>query len=285
MTFKQREGYYDKPVTIACGQCSGCRLERSRQWAVRIMHEAQMHSENSFVTLTYDDEHLPADGGLVLRDWQNFAKRLRKNAGAFRFYHCGEYGDLYGRPHYHALLFGLDFQSDQILDSTTQHGDKLYTSKLLTETWGMGQTMIGALTFESAAYVARYCMKKITGDQADDHYQTINIKTGQVHQVKPEYTTMSRGGRSSGGGIGFSWLAKFNRDVFPCDEVIINGKQTRPPRYYDSQLELTDPSAYVLVKDGRRAKGRKHRANNTFERLRVRETIQEKRNLQLKRKL
>ncbi len=280
VTFKQKEGYYDKPVTIACGQCTGCRLERSRQWAVRCMHEAQTHTRNCFITLTYDDAHLPADGGLILRDWQTFAKRLRKRCGSFRYYHCGEYGDRRGRPHYHALLFGLDFQSDQLLDSTSQHGDKLYTSEILSDTWGMGKTMIGAVTFQSAAYVARYCMKKITGKAAAEHYQTINTETGEVHQVKPEYTTMSRRP-----GIGKPWLNKFQRDVFPSDEVIVNAKSTRPPRYYDSQYELSDPASFALVKQGRRKAGQKHRSNNTHERLRTRETLQILRAKQLTRSL
>ncbi len=278
VTFKQKEGYYDKPVTIACGQCTGCRLERSRQWAVRCMHEAQTHSSNSFVTLTYNDENLPPDGGLRLRDWQTFAKRLRKRTGPYRYYHCGEYGDLHGRPHYHALLFGLDFPDRELYSES--RGNKLYTSELLTQTWGMGLSIIGELTFQSAAYVARYCMKKITGPLADEHYQTVNTKTGEVNQVKPEYTTMSRRP-----GIGKPWLAKYQSDVFPSDEVIVNGKSTRPPRYYDSQYELSDPTGCALIKEGRRSAGRKHRSNNTYERLRVRETIQERRNQQLLREL
>ncbi len=279
VTFKQKEGYYDKPVTIACGQCTGCRLERSRQWAVRCMHEAQMHPKNSFVTLTYDDEHLPLDGGLVLGDWQKFAKRLRKRLGPFRFYHCGEYGDQYGRPHYHALIFGLDFGHDRKLYRNSKD-NSLYTSELLTGTWGMGMSIIGELTFQSAAYVARYCMKKITGEAAADHYTTTNLATGEVHQVKPEYTTMSRRP-----GIGKSWLDKYQGDVFPSDEVIVNAKKTRPPRYYDYLYELSEPTGLALVKEGRRSAGRKHRSNNTYERLRIRETIQEKKMQQLKRQL
>lgn len=243
------------------------------------MHEAQMHDANSFVTLTYDDSHLPPTGGLVLRDWQTFAKRLRKKSGAFRFYHCGEYGDRHGRPHYHALIFGLDFSADRVLYSESR-GNALYTSPTLTETWGMGLSIIGELTFQSAAYVARYCMKKVTGKQAAEHYQTINTETGQVHDVRPEYTTMSRRP-----GIGSSWFSKYSSDVYPSDQVISNHKPSRPPRFYDSQFELTDPDALALVKDGRRASGRKHRHNNTFERLRVRETIQEKRSQLLYREL
>lgn len=280
VTFEQKKGYYDKPVSVACGQCSGCRLERSRQWAIRCVHEAQLHEANSFVTLTYDDEHLPPDGGLVLADWQNFAKRLRKRVGPFRFYHCGEYGDLRGRPHYHALLFSIDFVGDRALHSTTIHGDRLYQSDLLSATWGMGLSTIGDLTFQSAAYVARYCMKKITGKKADQHYETVNLKTGEVHKVRPEYSTMSRRP-----GIGSGWLAKYQTDVYPSDEVILNGKHCRPPRFYDNRFETTDPAAFALVKDGRARAGRKHRANQTPERLHIRETIQELRSKQLHRSL
>lgn len=277
VTFKQKEGYHDKPVTVACGQCSGCRLERSRQWAVRCMHEASQHEANSFVTLTYDETHLPTTGGLDLQHWQNFAKKLRHKAGSFRFYHCGEYGDLSGRPHYHALLFGIDFRQDRI-EYSTRRGNPLYTSELLSQTWGKGLSVIGELTYESAAYVARYCMKKINGKQAETHYQTVDTRTGEVHHVKPEYTTMSRRP-----GIGKTWFDKYTSDVFPSDEVVVNGKPARPPRYYDSQYELSDPENLALIKVKRRAQGRRHRSNNTPERLRTRETIQELRSKQFSR--
>ncbi len=279
VTFKQKEGYYDKPVTIACGQCRGCRLERSRQWAVRCMHEAQMHPRNSFITLTYDDEHLPPTGGLVLEHWQKFVRSFRKGGYKFRYYHCGEYGDEHGRPHYHAILFGLDFP-DQVYEETTQHGDKLYSSPTLSKYWPKGRSRIGAMTFKSAAYVARYCMKKINGDPAAEHYETVNTLTGEVHQVKPEYQTMSRRP-----GIASTWFAKYGSDIFPSDQCVVNGKITRPPRFYDTQYELSDPAGLALIKEGRARAGRKHRSNNTYERLRIRETIQEKRNAQLIRKL
>ncbi len=279
VTFKQKEGYYDKPVTIACGQCSGCRLERSRQWAVRCMHEAQMHKTNSFVTLTYDDEHLPPDGGLVLKHFQKFVRSLRRAGDSFRYYHCGEYGDKHGRPHYHSILFGLDFP-DQVYEETTQHDDKLYSSPKLSDHWPHCISRVGAMTFRSAAYVARYCMKKMNGDQADEHYQTINTNTGEVHQVKPEYQTMSRRP-----GIGSTWFAKYSRDIFPSDECVVNGRVTRPPKFYDSQYELSDPAGLQRIKLNRVSQARKHRANNTPERLKIRETIQQLRTKQLLRNL
>ncbi len=286
VTFKQKEGYYDRPVTIACGQCRGCRLERSRQWAVRCMHEAQMNTKgnppvpcNSFITLTYDDDHLPPDGGLVLEHFQQFVRSFRRAGHKFRYYHCGEYGDLNGRPHYHAILFGIDFP-DQVFEETTPHGDKLYSSELLSTYWTKGRSRIGAMTFKSAAYVARYCMKKINGEQAEEHYQKISKTTGEVFQVKPEYQTMSRRP-----GIGSTWFATYGGDIFPSDECVVNGKVTRPPKFYDSQYELSDPTGHALIKEGRVRAGRKHRSNNSYERLRVRETIQEKRTQQLIRNL
>ncbi len=277
VTFKQKEGFYDQPVTVACGQCSGCRLERSRQWAVRCMHESTQHEANCFITLTYDNEHLPATGGLSVKHWQTFAKRLRHRIGPFRFYHCGEYGDQTGRPHYHALLFGHDFLEDR-KPYSTRRGNQLYTSELLTQTWGQGLSVIGELTYQSAAYVARYCMKKVNGKQAAEHYQTVDTRTGEVHQVKPEYTTMSRRP-----GIGKTWFDKFTSDVFPSDEVIVNGTPARPPRYYDTQFELSDPTGLALVKEGRARAGRKHRSNKTPERLQIRKTLQELRSKQFTR--
>lgn len=279
VTFKQKEGYYDKPVTIACGQCRGCRLERSRQWAVRCMHESQMHSRNSFITLTYDDDHLPKDGGLVLAHFQQFVRSFRRRGFRFRYYHCGEYGDLRGRPHYHSILFGIDFP-DRVFEETTKHGDKLYSSPLLSELWPKGINRVGAMTFESAAYVARYCMKKINGDKAEEHYETINVSTGEVHQVKPEYQTMSRRP-----GIGSTWFAKFGSDIFPSDQCVVNGKITRPPRFYDSQYEILNPAGLEAIKAGRVAKARPHRKNNTPERLQVRAKIQELRTQTLRREL
>ena len=97
-----------------------------------------------------------------------------------RFFHCGEYGELLYRPHYHACLFGFDF-SDKVLWST-RGGVRLYRSKILEKLWTFGFSTIGDVTFESAAYVARYCTKKITGDKADEHY----------NGRSPEYVTMSR---------------------------------------------------------------------------------------------
>jgi hypothetical protein len=219
---------------------------------MRCVHEASLYEENCFVTLTY--EKMPHGESLDKTEFQRFMKRLRKAVGPVRFYHCGEYGDQGGRPHYHALLFGYDFP-DKVLHSE-KGGNKLYTSELLGKLWPLGFSLIGAVTFESAAYVARYIMKKINGDSADEHYQ------GR----QPEYTTMSRRP-----GIGKQWYDKFKNDVFPSDEVIVRGVQTKPPRFYENILDKNDPVMYASVKAERKLKGLRASSDNDSFRLRVKE--------------
>ena len=242
-------------VVIPCGRCVQCRLERSRQWALRCMHEAQMHEKTSFITLTYNEESLPKDMSLRLSDWQNFAKYLRKEVGPFRYFHCGEYGDDSGRPHYHAAIFGIDFSEDRRFLKTTPRGDRLYTSATLERVWGKGFAPIGELTFESAAYVARYIMKKQTGPKAEEHYARVNVVTGEVYQLTPEYTTMSRGGRS-GKGIGYGWFEKWKDQVYPLDLCVANGQEMKPPKYYDRLLEESDSAMLESVKERREAESR-----------------------------
>ena len=197
-------------IKLPCGQCIGCRLERSRQWAVRCMHEASMHKSNCFVTLTYNDYYLPENGSLVKSDFQKFMKRLRKKVGTtVRYYYCGEYGENFGRPHYHVILFGYDFK-DKFLWRENSNGDKCYRSELLEQLWPFGISEIGDVTFQSAAYVARYVMKKRTGDVAKEYYG----------DRLPEYNDMSRRP-----GIGALWLEKYQNDVYPHDFVVMNGKK------------------------------------------------------------
>lgn len=231
VSFKKR-GDIVSDLQLPCGQCIGCRLERSRQWAVRCMHEASLHEQNCFITLTYDDEFLPVDGGLRVRDFQLFMKRLRKHffSQRVRFFHCGEYGDLNRRPHYHAILFGVDFD-DKIAANDCL--SPLYISPVLRQLWPYGMSTVGAVSFESAAYVARYSLKKITGPNAELHYQRVIPETGEIVQISPEYVTMSRRP-----GIGRGWIDKFHSDVYPSDEVIINGHSSRPPRFYDNFLDV-----------------------------------------------
>ena len=278
LVFDKRAGYEDRPVIVPCGQCTGCRLERSRVWAVRCMHEASLYDDNCFITLTYSEENVPYGNTLVISDFQKFMKKLRLRHPSVRFFHCGEYGEKYSRPHYHALLFNCNFK-DRVPWRQNANGDMLYVSEELETIWGHGLTSIGEVTFESAAYVARYIMKKVTGEQAEKHYEWIS-DYGEVVNRQPEYTTMSRRP-----GIGKGWIDVFQSDVYPRDQVIMNNKKFRPPRFYDDAYELTNSRDYQKLKARRLAKAAKHADNNTPDRLRVREEVQRARLERLKREI
>lgn len=255
-------------LQIPCGQCIGCRLEYSRQWAMRCMHEAQLHDANCFVTLTYSDENIPYTGTLVKRDLQLFFKRLRKNQepNRVRFYACGEYGDKTSRPHYHAVIFNY-YPADGIPISG-KGSNKLYYSPSLERIWKLGMVSFGALTFDSAAYVARYVTKKITGDLADSHYERVDPSTGEIVKLLPEFSLMSRRP-----GIGRQWYEQFRSDTYPSDEVIMRGSKMQPPKYYDRLLEQEDPELLEQLKAARVKAAKKNKDNNTTERLNVREAV------------
>lgn len=207
---------------------------------MRCVHEAELHKQNCFITLTYNPENLPEDSSLSLEDFQLFMKRFRKKYSdvKIRFFHCGEYGAKNERPHDHAIIFGFDFPDKQLLK--TVRGNPVYTSEILAGLWGKGFCTVGAVTFESAAYVARYVLKKVTGEMAEGYYD------GR----RPEYVTMSR--RE---GIAADWYEKYKTDVYPQsdadekrDEVIIRGKPMKPPRFYDNRLKLQNREMYDFIK-------------------------------------
>lgn len=309
-TTNPRYGLPHKPLTIPCGRCIGCRLERSRQWAIRCSHEASLYENNSFITLTFADAHLPPNNSLDVKIFQDFMKRLRKrvdgispvwnekklkNDYPIRFFHCGEYGkvckncgkskircicgdyvDDLGRPHYHACIFNYHFPDRY--HWSTHNGFKYYRSPLLESLWTFGHSIIGDLTFESSAYVARYVTKKINGDIAAEHYFSHVDDVGEIIQKKPEYATMSRRP-----GIAKRWYEKFSDDVFPKDYILVNGKKCKPPKYYDNLLEKEHPMDYALIKEERKEKALSFEEDNTYERLQVKEEIQLKRNEKLKR--
>lgn len=227
------------------------------------MHEASLHEANCFITLTYDDEHLPYSGSLDKSEWQKFAKRMRKKVGAFRFFHCGEYGERLARPHYHACIFGFDFPDRRLFKES--EGSRLYTSELLDSLWNRGFATVGDVSFESAAYVSRYVTKKVTGDAAKEHYTRVN-EYGEVFEVSPEYVTMSRRP-----GIGRGWLERWSNEVYPSDEVVVRGRVCRPPRYYDNVFGESSPGVLEAVKADRIVALQQHREDLTPARLAVRE--------------
>lgn len=298
VVFTYRDGYSDRPVVVPCGKCAACVLERSRQWAVRCVHEASMWESNSFVTLTYSDEHLRYSSHgvatLTKEDFPAFMKRLRERRRASfvggvgelfvgpRFMQAGEYG-AYGRPHHHAILFNCGFP-----DRTPWSGSeksRLFRSRELESLWPYGYSTVGEVTYESAAYVARYTLKKIAalagagaqevGTVRSDLLDSVggslaapvvggprggearptgcsSVGVGPMSRFRlPEFFTMSRKP-----GIGAHWLQKFMKDVYPSDSVVVRGRECKPPRFYDEKYGDRHPEALVAVKGRRAVEGR-----------------------------
>lgn len=245
-------------ITLACGQCIGCRLAKSQQWAIRCLHESKLHPTSMFLTLTYDEAHVPANGSLDHRHFQLFMKKLRNSLGhRVRYFMCGEYGELNLRPHYHALIFGHWFP-DSYDWGKSPAGYQQFRSATLEKLWGLGHCVIGRVTKDSAGYCARYALKKITGDLAQAHY---NGRT-------PEYARMSLKP-----GIGEGYFRQFHKDMLPNDYVIVDGTKGRMPTYYDRLFERMKGDL-DQVKQDRILASREHIDNNTPERLVIREEVQ-----------
>lgn len=264
---------------------------------MRCVHQVQLEASSCFITLTLDDEHLVnpyftgahrADGRKVFggtlqkKQFQDFAKRLRKYFGGvpISYYMCGEYGARYWRPHYHALLFGVRF-TDLRAFKKSANGSVVSTSATLARLWPLGFSTVGEANFETAAYVARYVMKKISGPPAKEHYRKVCQDTGEIFDLLPEYNNMSlkvpyidASGAPARGGIAAGWFQRFQTDVYPSDQVILRGREMRPPKYYDRIYELNaTPRQWKKLKEAREAQAKKTRSNGTPKRLHVREEI------------
>ncbi|WNK12991.1 MAG: replication initiator protein [Microvirus sp.] len=239
---KPTNGRAYTPIQLPCGQCILCRLEHARQWAVRITHEAQLWETSSFITLTYDDEHLPNQGSLDYSHLQKFWKRLRKARGPLRYYAVGEYGDNTLRPHYHACVFGHAFTENRLILRTEP--TMLWTSPQLNDAWGMGHVSVGALTFQTAQYTASYVTKKLNNKR---RYVTVNEETGELEPL-----IQPRAFMSLRPAIGRDWLDLHGKAVYDHDRVIINGTAQKPPKYYDRWLEKIDESKAETIKIRRR---------------------------------
>lgn len=257
ITFSRRKSTGIR-MQVRCGQCVGCRLYRTREWAIRMMHEAQVAGESCFLTLTYADDALPENGSLAPSDHTHFLKRLRRRIAPtrVRFFHCGEYGETNLRPHFHTVLFGYSY-ADRIPCGSSPSGLPIYRSPTLDDDWSrdgknLGRAVIGDLTFESAQYVAKYVTKQISLSKAssEDAYRRfenrnrrVDPETGELVEVVPEYATCS-----NRPGLGASWLEQFMSDVFPHDRVVMRGEVMPVPRYYDKLLERWDPDLMASVK-------------------------------------
>lgn len=275
-------------IQLPCGQCIGCKLLRSITWATRCMHEMQLHDSNCFITLTYDDAHIPSDQSLLKSEFQKFLKRLRKSIypRKISYFMCGEYGEQTWRPHYHAIIFGYGFP-DKIRVQIMEVENPYFISSHLTKLWPFGYHIIAEANFDTAAYVARYCTKKITGDKAAAHYtRTLtdwNETTGEITfwkevELLPEYATMSRNP-----SIGKDWFAKFKKDCYPSDFLIIDGRKVPVPKYYDKLLERENEFQLAAQKQKRKMAAILNKAETTLARLAVREDCKKAQTISLKR--
>jgi len=270
-------------LRLPCGQCVGCRIDRSKASAVRCVHEAMNWEANCFITLTFNDDCLNSERTLKKADFQLFMKRLRKNYKGLesievdvtdpstgevtaetrwpiRYYHCGEYGSDFKRPHHHACLFNFTFPDLVLWD--IRDGVRLYRSKVLEKLWPFGYCTVGEVTWQSAAYVARYVMKKMTGSRAADHYD------GRL----PEYNSMSLKP-----GLGAYFFQKFPGDIYPKDfvNVFIGSKRikVKTPAYYDLLYDRVNPSGLAKLKAKRKLAMLANCEEYTPERLAAKERV------------
>lgn len=242
---EERSPYATKVISefiqIPCGQCIECRMQYSREWANRCMLELQYHDSAYFVTLTYNDENVPKrdyiDTGtgeklkslsLYKRDLQLFFKRLRKRYpnDKIRYFCAGEYGSETFRPHYHCIIYGLHLD-DLVFYKNNFQGDSYFISSRLTDVWGNGHVVVSNVTWETAAYTARYIMKKHKGSEAIFY---------DMHNIEPEFTVMS-----TKPGIARQYYDE-HPDLYKYDFIHLpNGERPlkfKPPRYYDKLYDV-----------------------------------------------
>lgn len=245
-------------IIIPCGRCSGCRLDYSRAWADRMLLELDHTRKAVFLTLTYDNAHLPISmytendnpmfGTLDKRDVQLFMKRLRKyfEPKEIRFYAAGEYGPKTLRPHYHIILFGLDlgdFPDRKLKDGVSKNelGQLYYVSDTLSKIWSNGFILLCDVSWSAMAYVSRYVQKKL--------YGPLSIAYAE-RNVVPEFSLMSRRP-----GLGGYYLVE-HPDVFENSNISLSttdgAKQIQIPKYFYKQLELTDPERYGKIMEDKK---------------------------------
>lgn len=229
--------------------CNGCKADHARDWAIRAYHESQMHEQSSFINPTYSPEKLPPHGTLDPRDLQLFFKRLRKKIGPFRYFAAGEYGEKRLRPHYHICLFGWRPPDGRPIGVSSK-GNIQYMSDILESAWGYGHITWSDFAPNCARYTAHYTaskLKKFKREEIDPEtglrpYERLDATTGEIIKLVPEFQR-----QSLKPGIGMPWLKKYWREVFPSDEVIMDGRQYPPPKAYWEWLKKHHPETAKLV--------------------------------------
>lgn len=242
--------YGDQLVMIPCGQCEACIEQRTKSWAVRCCLEAAQYENNCFVTLTYNPSNLPKNG-VNLADVQRFIKNLRNEFGSgIRYFGAAEYGSL-GRAHYHLILFNF-FPSDAKCLTQNPYGGFYYKSKILERLWRtkkkladgqyhqLGFVSVGEVSFNSCAYVARYCQKKIGKELG-------------VVGVNKEFSFMSRRP-----GIGENYFKEHFDSLLSTDTIYgqFGGRfSVSSFRYFDKLIEKVDPEKLEDLKSQRIQRG------------------------------
>lgn len=208
---------HDYDIVVPCGRCRSCRIAYSRTWSARLLHELHYWNDSVFATLTYDDEHLPENGSLVKGDLQKFFKRLRKNNRLeknLRYFACGEYGDKSGRPHYHAIIYGLGFKDREMIKDAWRQC--VWYPRL-------DRKRFGTVTYDSCRYVSDYVFKKYSG-----------VKNSEVYTSKGLETPF----RLCSKGLGLRW-AQDNKDQLERQGgFTLRGIPVQVPRYYVKKLDL-----------------------------------------------
>lgn len=277
---------YLEPVLLPCGQCIDCRLAYSKEWAIRCTHEMQLHDDNCFITLTYEDRFLPKNRTLVKDHLNKFIRRLRREIypKTIRYFGCGEYGEETKRPHYHIIVFGFHPHDKSFL--SISNGNTLYDSKLIRRCWRYGNISVSDANFQTAAYVARYVTKKVNNKtpSTDRHGRRFPSKAEHYGERIQEFSVMSRRP-----GIASQWIKKFPGSVYPDDFVVMQGnKKFKPPKYYDKKLELDNPKQYDKIKNDRKLKALENKDNQLdviIERLDAKQKVQEAKASLLKRSI
>lgn len=230
--------HQDGNLKLPCGKCSECISLRAVEWATRARHEISLHEENCFLTLTYNDEHLPSH--LLVKDpFQKFLKRLRKKLKRpIRYMVSHEYGSKFYRPHHHAIIFGYNPQNQKLF-KTTPSGEKLFTSTEIESLWGFGYHSIGTANEKTAYYIASYALK--------GKKHNITLPNGEIITVSDQFNASSRP------AIGLDYLIANQK------QIVHSG--TPVPRYYSKKLELLNPDLYNQHKDTQASnlKDRSHR--------------------------
>lgn len=255
MVFQSYMGIPDTRVELPCGRCLLCMQRRVSDWVVRMVHEAKAHEQSCCITLSYDDEHLPANAELCPADVSKFIRRLRaylkREFGIkVRYFYAGEYGTVNGRPHYHFVLFGFSFLHDRTRVTHYLNPSVKYTSPTLEKLWGNGMVDIGDVTESTARYVMKYVLKADIGKPGYDPHIIRSVRAlPRLVEVVPFHR------QSTKPGLGFSFMQDYMSELYGSDVAMLKTgtgvKRFSVPRYYDVKLRQLEPDSYEFVKERR----------------------------------